>query len=489
MFRNSAIVHASVLLTFALSSSVHAQVQNSIALAQPRNSVSVLDSTKEQDGLIGSVRKVRTESAKVETKEGQLSEGPLQLVELTTYGIKGNRIENVSYPGADPQIGNQEYKYDSRGNITEMTMRDERGAVVSRESYSYEFDTVGNWIKMTTSLILFENGKVKREPVETTYRTISYYFTDDVAKIYESPAPKVVPLPLPTTELLANLDGLKPGMSLTPHANVVLAADSIGEPPAPEVRPSDPVNPDTNVATTTSVGPVPNTNPVSNTKRLSVQSDEETTKTGTGSRLLNLRKGAESVTPETSARHSPISNTPTGREAAESVAVKTSPAEDSPQGIAFSLYEKGLTYFEKGDYQGAIGAFLVSVKFAPSAEVYLSLGNTYLKQEKNSDAVKAFKESVKLNSDAAEAQYGLGLASFRLRRYMDAKDAFKKATALQPAMTKAHYGLGLAYLELGQADAATTEVRVLETLDKNLARQLAAASPSRSYTCRFSVCQ
>ena len=485
MFRNSAIVHASLLLTFALSASVHAQVQNSIALAQPRNSVSVLDSTKEQDGLVGSVRRVRTESAKVETKEGQLSEGPLQLVELTTYGIKGNRIENVSYPGADPQTGNQEYKYDTRGNITEMTMRDERGSILSRESYSYEFDTVGNWIKMTTSLVLFENGKVKREPVETTYRTISYYFTEDVAKIYEAPASSVVSPPLPSTELLSNLDRLKLGKRFSTHADVVPETDSIGEAPAPQVRSSEPVNPinlDRNVATKTV--------PVSNPKGLSVQSDEETTETGSGGgRLLNLKKGAETVTPETPASHPPVGNTPTVREAAESVAVKTSPAEDSPQGVAFSLYEKGLTYFDKGDFQGAIGAFLVSVKFAPSAEVYLSLGNTYLKLEKNNDAVKAFKESVKLNSDAAEAQYGLGLASFRLRRYMDAKDAFKKATTLQPTMTKAHYGLGLAYLELGQPDAATAEIRVLEDLDKKLARQLAAASPSRSYTCRFSACQ
>ena len=488
MFRNSALVHASILLAFALSSSVHAQVQNSIALAQPRHSVSVLDSTKDQDGLIGSVRKVRTEAAKVETKEGQLSEGALQLVELTTYGIKGNRIENVSYPGADPQIGNQEYKYDSRGNITEMTMRDERGSIVSREAYSYEFDTVGNWIKMTTSLVLFENGRVKREPVETTYRTISYYFTDDVAKIYESPAKNVVPLPLPSTERLSNLDGLKISMSFTPQAEAVSATDRMGEPPAPRVRSSEPVNPidiDTKGATKTSVTPVSNTNLVSNAKGPSVQNNEETTETGSGGRLLNLKKGAETVTPSRPS----VSTTPTGREAVESVAVKTSPEEDSPQNVAFGLYEKGLTYFDKGDLQGAIGAFLVSVKFAPSAEVYLSLGNAYLKQEKNNDAVKAFKESVKLNSNGAEAQYGLGLASFRLRRYMDARDAFKKATTLEPTMTKAHYGLGLSYLELGQADAATAEVRVLEALDKKLARQLAAASPSRSYTCRFSVCQ
>jgi hypothetical protein len=148
------------------------------------------DSTKEQDGLVGSVRRVKTETAKVETKEGQLVEGPLQLLEYdqpTVLRVTGLKI--LSYPGPDPLVGKEEYKYDSRGNITEMTLRDERGAIVSREAYSYEFDNVGNWTKMTTSLVLFESGQIKREPIESTYRTITYYFDDNIAKIVDSPTP------------------------------------------------------------------------------------------------------------------------------------------------------------------------------------------------------------------------------------------------------------------------------------------------------------
>jgi hypothetical protein len=53
-----------------------------------RPAVTVLDSTKEQDGLVGSVRRVKTETAKIELKDGHAVEGPTQLVEVTTYGIK-----------------------------------------------------------------------------------------------------------------------------------------------------------------------------------------------------------------------------------------------------------------------------------------------------------------------------------------------------------------------------------------------------------------
>ena len=63
-----------------------------------------------------------------------------------------------------------------------MTLRDERGAIVSREAYTYEFDKFGNWTRMVTSLVVFENGELKREPTEVTYRTVTYYFDDRVAK-------------------------------------------------------------------------------------------------------------------------------------------------------------------------------------------------------------------------------------------------------------------------------------------------------------------
>ena len=127
-------------------------------------------------------------------------EGPPQLVEVTTYGIKGNRVENTSYPIGGSLVGKEEYKYDERGNITEMTVRDDRGSIVNREAYSYEFDKFGNWTKMVTSLVVFENGQLKHEPVEVSYRTVTYYFDDNIAKIVEEPkvaveVPKVITAP------------------------------------------------------------------------------------------------------------------------------------------------------------------------------------------------------------------------------------------------------------------------------------------------------
>jgi tetratricopeptide (TPR) repeat protein len=392
------------VLTFIAPS---VQAQNSVT-ASARPAISVLDSTKEQDGLVGSVRRVKTESARIELKEGRPVEGPPQLVEVTTYGIKGNRIENTSYPMPGSLVGKEEYKYDEKGNITEMTLRDERGAIVSREAYSYEFDKFGNWTKMVTSLVVFENGELKREPVEVTYRTVTYYYDDTVAKAVEEvkTAPTAITQP-----------------AITPTAQSI-----------PEV----------------------------------VSRETE----GTGILKIDYADTAPS--------------TPKIRENPPPLVLKTAPAP-APVAAnpAMDLYEAGRSRFESGDVKGAVDSFLQAIKLEPkSAEVYLNLGHAYLKLQKDADAAKAFKQSLKLNPDQPETQYGLGLASFRIRRFDDAAAAFKKATVLSPGMAKAHYGLSLAYQELGNTNGLLEEYRILETLDKSLARKLAQTFPQYNFSCR-----
>src|SRR5690349_10874978 len=226
------VVPAVLLLGPVLTFIAPVQAQNSVtALARP--AISVLDSTKEQDGLVGSVRRVKTESAKLEIKDGRAVEGPPQLVEITTYGLKGNRIENTSYPIPGSLVGKEEYKYDDRGNITEMTLRDERGAIINREAYTYEFDKFGNWTKMVTSLVVFENGALKREPVEVTHRTVTYYFDDSVAKAVEEPPAKAI---ISTAESVPEV-GLREveemGILKIDYAETGPAAPEINENPPP----------------------------------------------------------------------------------------------------------------------------------------------------------------------------------------------------------------------------------------------------------------
>jgi tetratricopeptide (TPR) repeat protein len=415
-----------LIAVFTISAPVRAQ----LTTVSTRPAITVLDSTKEQDGLIGSVRRVKTETARIELKDGRPVEGPPQLVEVTTYGIKGNRIENTSYPIGGSLVGKEEYKYDERGNITEMTVRDDHGAILSREAYSYEFDKFGNWTKMVTNLVVFENGELKREPVEVTYRTLTYYFDDTIAKAIEEPK---APAARPVAPIVPEAGGevrdqavLGPGVS-----SVTGSVAPSGDPPPPLLNRAEPE---------------------------AVES------------AYSARKRNESI------------------KSVESVA---KPATDNTdltnhQNTANDLYLAGRNRFETGDAPGAIESYLQSLKLEPgSAEVHLNLGHAYLRLQKDREAIKAFKESIKLNPAVAEAHYGLGFSSFRLGRFRDAADAFKKAVTLEPRMAKAHYGLSLAYQELDMTSELTAEYRILEALDRSLAKKLAQTFPQINFSCRL----
>ena len=423
------IVPAVLVLGPVLTFIAPVHAQNSVT-ASARPAISVLDSTKEQDGLVGSVRRVKTETAKIEVKDGRPIEGPPQLVEITTYGIKGNRIENTSYPIAGSLVGKEEYKYDERGNITEMTLRDERGSILSREAYSYEFDKFGNWTKMTTSLVVFENGELKREPVEVTYRTMTYYFDDSVAKAVDE-------------------------VATTPTKPVVSPAESVPEPVLRDVEGAGILSISFNEAAES--GPELSENPPPLVL----------------AKVEPPKAAAVAPAPTPSAVTNPVPDS----------APAPAPARTNP---AMDLYQTGRARFEAGDVKGAVEAYLQSVKLEPnSAEVLLNLGHAYLKLDKNTDAIKAFKQSLKLNPDQAETQYGLGVACFRSGRHREAADAFKKATILSPSMAKAHYGLSLAYGELGETSKLLDEYRILERLDKSLAKKLSQTFPQYDYSCRL----
>jgi len=146
---------------------------------------------REQDGLVGPVRRVKTETAKITVKGGRPVEGERVLLEATTYDMKGNRVDNAYYLAAGGTLtGKEVYKYDERGNIIEMTLHHADGTLLSKETYAYEFDAVGNWVKMTTSVAVIEGGRVTFEPSEVTYRTIAYYLDEGMlAKMAPTPAP------------------------------------------------------------------------------------------------------------------------------------------------------------------------------------------------------------------------------------------------------------------------------------------------------------
>ena len=183
------IVKLSLTVAATLMLSVSALAQSTLTAKAnttepPRSAAPVSETDRLRDGLVGPVRRVRTAVSKLSIENGKPVEGKQSVIEIVGYDVKGTKIENQYFPIAGSTLtGKEVYKYDDKGNISEMTLFNADGSLLGKEIYKYEFDFVGNWNKMTTSVAVIEGGKMSFEPTEVTYRSIMYYLDENMMKM------------------------------------------------------------------------------------------------------------------------------------------------------------------------------------------------------------------------------------------------------------------------------------------------------------------
>jgi TonB family protein len=236
------------LLLFAATASAQSKLTAKAGNAPAVNAP--VESDRSRDGLIGPVRRVRTEVAKLTNADGRPAEGKHVLVEVAAYDVKGNKIENQYFPIAGSTLtGKEVYKYDEKGNISEMTLLNPDGSLLGKETYKYEFDFLGNWNKMTTSVAVVDGRGITFEPTEVTYRAIMYYLDEAMLKTMSGP-PAAAPQPAPVA---AN-----PTTNTTPPANTVAKPEPKTRTPANKSRETKTVAPELPSASTSATRLVAN---------------------------------------------------------------------------------------------------------------------------------------------------------------------------------------------------------------------------------------
>ena len=388
-------------LISALSLAPEVRPQSSVATSRPPAAVTILDSTKAQDGLTGSVRRVKTEFAKLQLKAGQVFEGPRQLVEITTYDMAGKRIENASYPVTNSSVGKEEYKYDDKGNIVEMTMRGDGGSILSRESYTYEFDRFGNWTKMVTNLVVLESGELTQEPIEVTYRSLTYYFDESIARIVNSPSSQTLPaLPSASNFRLSKFEGrlLQLGTRELPSSVPI----TVGEPP-PQL--------------TTSTGTDAASDPVSTGRNAAPKNPEPGEKEAfqlfkTGRALFdvgNIKGAVEAYL--------------------RSIELEPTSAE-----VHLSL---GQAYLILKKDKDALRAFRDCLRLNPNvAEAHYGMGLSSFRMGHHLDAANAFKRATLLSPKLAKAHYGLALSYQEIGNQSGVIDEYRVLQTLDSTLAK-----------------------------------------------------
>jgi len=101
-------------------------------------------------------------------------------------------------------------------------------------------------------------------------------------------------------------------------------------------------------------------------------------------------------------------------------------------------------------------------------------GLVFLSMEKYEVALPLFEQAIRENPRDAKAWLQAGLCLGKVGRAEDKLRAYRKAIALDPGFAEAHYSLGISLLLTGEKCGAVHELRVLRTLDAELAGKLAA---------------
>ena len=151
-------------------------------------------------------------------------------------------------------------------------------------------------------------------------------------------------------------------------------------------------------------------------------------------------------------------------------AIKASPEWDEP------YYVLALSLTELGKLNEAVSAFKTANFWAVKDDLrilsYYNLGNVYSDLGFYEDAVRSYKETIKLDPTLSKPHNNLGLADAALGKLSDAAAEFSEAVRLKPDYAEAHYNLGVADLQLGKKKDAQDEQRILVGLKPELATKL-----------------
>ena len=102
------------------------------------------------------------------------SDGTLWMREK--YSYSGSQKETTAYDREGKLTRRNVATLDASGNIVERAVFDIKADKVSEAySFAYEFDSQGNWAKLTMSKQATKDGESRYEPYSVTYRTITYY--------------------------------------------------------------------------------------------------------------------------------------------------------------------------------------------------------------------------------------------------------------------------------------------------------------------------
>jgi tetratricopeptide (TPR) repeat protein len=148
---------------------------------------------------------------------------------------------------------------------------------------------------------------------------------------------------------------------------------------------------------------------------------------------------------------------------------------NDPKNLDAQVY-LGKSYLALSKDDAAIDAFqnAVAIK-ADHPEANYNLGNIYYGRKDFQASLPFYKQAVKSKGNSAEYLMALGENQRMLKQYDVAIVQYGRVIGFEPNNAKAYYSLGLTYIGLNNKIGARQQARKLESLDKELSKNLTIA--------------
>lgn len=127
-------------------------------------------------------------------------------------------------------------------------------------------------------------------------------------------------------------------------------------------------------------------------------------------------------------------------------------AQEPADGNAWHLL--GVLHAEKGDHEACDAFIRVALTITETSEFHYNRAVSLMARSRFDDAAAAFRASVRLNPDHADAQFCLGNLFQVLRRPNESIAAYRHAIAIRPDFAQAHSNLGVILQDVGEAELA-----------------------------------
>ena len=140
--------------------------------------------------------------------------------------------------------------------------------------------------------------------------------------------------------------------------------------------------------------------------------------------------------------------------------------------VVLIFAQAGCSYFRKPSEQSGAGAPVVEGNTAENnraqARIHLDRGKELYRNDDDTQAIEAFREAIKFDSELAEAYFRLGLSYDALGQQQEAEEAYKQAVEKYKKFleaeendndAEAHYNLGQTYAGLHVYGEAVREYR------------------------------